>query len=111
MPFLVFYVTYPDEAAARRISESLVEQRLAACANIFPIQSVYWWEGAVQQEGEWVSILKTRLGLEDELEKAIETLHPYAAPCIMRFEARANAAYEAWIEACCTPELRSGGAQ
>lgn len=109
--FLVFYITYPDEATARSISENLVKQRLAACANVFPIQSVYWWEGAVQLEGEWVSILKTRLSLEDALEKAIEALHPFEVPCIMRFEARANAAYEHWIEACCTPELRSGATQ
>ena len=102
--FLVFYITYPDEATARSISENLVKQRLAACANVFPIQSVYWWEGAVQQEGEWVSILKTRLAMESALEKAIEELHPYETPCIMRFEARANEAYERWIEACCTPE-------
>jgi len=108
MPFLIFYITYPDEATARRISESLVTQRLAACANIFPIQSAYWWEGAVQQEGEWVSILKTSLALESALEKAIQEIHPYKTPCIVRFEARANEAYQRWIEACCTPELRSG---
>lgn len=98
MSFLIFYITHPDEASARSISESLVQQRLAACANVFPIQSVYWWEGSVQQEHEWVSILKTTLSLETALEKAIEALHPYKVPCITRFEARANAAYEKWIE-------------
>lgn len=97
MPFLVFYITYPDEATARSISESLVVQRLVACANVFPIQSVYWWEGTVQQDGEWVSILKTQLALEATLEKAIVALHPYELPCIMRFEARANEGYEKWI--------------
>lgn len=96
--FLIFYVTYPDEATARRISDSLVEQRLAACANVFPISSAYWWQGAVQHEGEWVSILKTRPALESELEKAILESHPYETPCITRWEARANAAYEKWIE-------------
>ncbi|MBC7775339.1 MAG: divalent-cation tolerance protein CutA [Phycisphaerae bacterium] len=98
MPFLVFYVTYPDEATARRISESLVARRLAACANVFPIQSVYWWEGTIQHEGEWVSILKTRVDLESDVENAIEALHPYEVPCIMRFEGWANEAYEKWIE-------------
>ncbi len=102
MPFLIFYVTHPDEATARRISESLVAQRLAACANIFPIQSAYWWEGAVQREGEWVSILKTRIALENLLEKAIMEIHPYETPCVMRLEARANGAYEKWIEASTT---------
>ncbi len=52
----------------------------------------------MQQEHEWVSVLKTPLSLETALEKAIEALHPYKVPCITRFEARANAAYEKWIE-------------
>jgi len=95
--FLLFYITHPDEATARSISENLVARRLAACANVFPIQSAYWWQGAVQHEGEWVSVLKTTLGLETALETAIEALHPYDLPCILRFEVRANEAYENWI--------------
>ena len=98
MPFLVFYITCPDEAAARNISENVVAQRLAACANIFPIQSTYWWEGALQKEDEWVLILKTSLALENEVEKAVAALHPYEVPCIMRFETRANESYEKWVE-------------
>lgn len=97
MAFLLFYVTHPDEATARRISEHVVKERLAACANIFPITSAYWWQGAVQQEGEWVSILKTPPGLENRLEAAIRQIHSYEVPCIMRFEVRANEAYEQWI--------------
>ena len=98
MAFLLFYVTYPDEDTARKISEQLVEKRLAACANIFPINSAYWWEGAVVQEGECVSILKTRLELEAELELALLAIHPYQVPCLLRFEVRANTAYENWIQ-------------
>lgn len=108
MAFLIFYITYPDEATAQRISNQMVERRLAACANSFPIQSAYWWQGDVQREGEWVTILKTPLELENALEKAILAVHPYETPCIMRLEARANAAYEQWVEVSCTPELRSG---
>lgn len=98
MAFLVFYITHPDEATARRVSEHLVNNRLAACANIFPISSIYRWDGAVQQEGEWVTIVKTRLDLENELEKEILKIHPYEVPCILRFEVRANKAYEEWIQ-------------
>jgi periplasmic divalent cation tolerance protein len=98
MSFLLFYVTYPDEETARRVSELLVNERLAACANVFPITSVYWWQGAVQREGEWVSIVKTRLDLEQRLEAEIKKIHPYDVPCILRFEVRANEEYEQWIE-------------
>lgn len=97
MAFLLFYVTHPDEATARRIAGQVVEQRVAACANIFPIQSAYWWDGAVQHEGEWVSILKTRPELEQALEAEIRRIHPYEVPCMLRYEVRANADYEQWI--------------
>ena len=98
MAFLIFYITYPDESTARHISSQLVQERWAACANVFPIQSAYWWEGKVQHDAEWVSVVKTSLALEKLLETEIIRLHPYDTPCIMRFEARANAAYEKWIE-------------
>ncbi|MCC7464667.1 MAG: divalent-cation tolerance protein CutA [Saprospiraceae bacterium] len=103
MPFLLFYITHPDEATAQRISSQLVERRLAACANIFPMSSAYWWQGAVQQEGEWVSVLKTRLELESALEQAVKEWHPYEVPCILRFEVRANEAYEKWVEESTVP--------
>lgn len=99
MAFLVFYLTHPDEATARRVAAHLVQERLAACSNVFPITSAFWWQDAVQHEGEWVSIVKTRLDLEEKLEAEIRKMHPYEVPCIMRWEARANADYEAWIVA------------
>ncbi len=104
MAFLLFYITHPDEKTARDISNHLVEQQLAACANIFPISSAYWWQGSVQQEDEWVSIVKTRIDLEQRLEEEVEKIHPYQVPCLMRVEVRANAAYERWIlESTLTP--------
>ncbi|HAD14385.1 MAG TPA: divalent-cation tolerance protein CutA [Saprospirales bacterium] len=110
MPFLLFYITHPDEATARQIANTLVERRLAACANIFPISSAYWWQGAVQQESEWVSLVKTRLELEITLEKAVQELHPYEVPCIMRLEVRANEAYEKWVEESTIPPVPAASA-
>lgn len=48
MSFIIFYVAHSSEEEARRISDSIVAARLAACANIFPIQSAYWWEGKIE---------------------------------------------------------------
>jgi periplasmic divalent cation tolerance protein len=97
MAYLTFYVTHPDEATARRVAGELLERRLIACANVFPVTSAYWWQGAVQQEGEWASLLKTRPALETAVEAVILELHPYEVPCVMRMEVRANAQFEAWI--------------
>jgi periplasmic divalent cation tolerance protein len=99
MPFLVFYVPCPDETTARQLADQILQQRLAACANLFPIQSVYWWDQNLQQEGEWVALFKTTLALEQTLEQALTTLHPYQTPCLLRYEVRANRAYEDWIAA------------
>lgn len=97
MAFLTFYITCPNEAAARQIGTEIVQQKLAACANFFPIASTYFWDGNLVQDNEWVCLLKTIPGLETAVEKAVAAMHPYDIPCIMRFETRANAAYENWI--------------
>ena len=96
--FLLFYVTHPDEVTARSIATVLLQERLVACANIIPITSAYWWEAAIAEGDEWVTILKTRLSLEEKVEEAIAQMHPDQTPCIMRFEVRANRAYQRWIE-------------
>lgn len=96
--FLLLYVTHPNEATAHRIAEALLRARLVACANVMPISSAYWWEGAIARENEWVTLMKTRLALEEAVESAITAIHPYQVPCVMRLEVRANQAYWQWIE-------------
>ncbi|MFM8372535.1 MAG: divalent-cation tolerance protein CutA [Bacteroidota bacterium] len=99
-PFLVFYITHPDEATASRIVSSLITDKLIACGNIFPVQSTYEWDGTPVRAGEWVSVLKTGLDREYDVENAIIGMHPYEVPCIVRYEVRANQSYADWIEAC-----------
>lgn len=96
---LVFYVIHPDEETASRIAGSLTAARLIACGNVFPVQSMYEWDGASVRDGEWVSILKTGIDREIEVENAIISQHPYEIPCIIRYEVRVNAAYADWVEA------------
>src|SRR5690554_5734875 len=57
---LMVYCTCPDRDTATRIASALVERRQAACANIVPgLVSIYRWEGAVQQDGEELLLIKT----------------------------------------------------
>jgi len=102
MSFSIIYTTHESEAAAKKICDQLLNQKLIACANSFPITSAYWWQGAIQQEGEWVSIVKTTNELWDTLRTTIEKIHPYDVPCIMKINAEANEAYEQWISKCVT---------
>ena len=98
MPFLMIYSTYPNEATAEKIVKQLVEEKLVACGNSFPIKSAYWWQEAIENDDEWVSIVKTVPKNWTSVEQRITQLHPYEIPCIIKIEAQANAAYEAWIE-------------
>mgnify|MGYP003600180980 FL=1 len=99
MSFTVLYVTCPDELVAKELANLLLEQRCVACANIFPIESLYWWQGNVEQGAETVLLLKTRTEYQPTVERRILEKHPYTTPCILHWQVAANAAYEAWIYA------------
>lgn len=103
MPFIIVYSTYATETDANRISAAMIEQKLAACANIFPIHSCYAWLGNMVTDKEWGSILKTSTARWHELKAALEQSHPYDIPCIMKIEVSANDAYEAWIASATAP--------
>jgi len=98
MSFCTIYITFGSEEDAQRISKQLVEERLAACANIFPIKSIYEWNAVLQNEQEWVAILKTTHDRWVALKSRVDEIHPYEVPCIMKIEVEANEKYEAWIK-------------
>ncbi len=98
MSFSVVYITHASREEADRVSQQVVNERLAACANVFPINSMYWWQESIEQEGEWVSLLKTTHVMWPVLKTRIEAIHAYDTPCIMRWQVEANTKYEAWIE-------------
>ena len=97
MQIAVIYITNPSEAAAQALAEKLVDQKLVACSNIFPITSMYWWQGAIEKDGEWVAIVKTSIENWAKVKQAVEQLHSYEVPCILKFEVEANEAYGNWI--------------
>ncbi len=82
--YAVVFVTAPSLEVARRVGFEVVEKKLAACANLVPgIESIFHWEGKMQQEQEVFMLLKTRAGLIDDLVAAIRDLHPYSTPEII----------------------------
>ena len=100
LPFIQVTTTTATEGDARRIAASLVEQRLAACVQIEgPLESVYWWQGQVEQAREWRCTIKTRGSLFEAVAQAISRLHPYDCPEILATPIiRCNQAYQAWLE-------------
>lgn len=83
-PLHVVLVTAPDAEVGARIGRALVEEGLAACANLVPgIRSIYRWEGAVHDDAEVLLILKTRAALSAALAARVRALHPYQLPEVL----------------------------
>ena len=96
---LVVYVTAESVDDALAIGRVMVETRLAACANVIDgMRSVYWWQGAVEESGEAVLILKTDRAKLDSLVERIRSVHDYDCPCIVALPiVGGNPDYLAWI--------------
>ncbi len=91
-------VTTASQAEAEVIAQTLVEEHLAACVSLFPIQSVYAWQGKVQQEQEWQLVIKTDLQKFERLEARVRSLHSYQVPEIIALPIVAGfAPYLGWI--------------
>lgn len=101
MTFCSVYVTASDRDEAVRIGRALVEDRLAACANVIDgARSLYRWEGEVRDDSEAVLILKTRAGLMDALASRVKEMHSYDVPCIVSWPILdGNAEYLSWLAA------------
>lgn len=66
---------------AEKVGRALVESNLAACVNIVPaVQSIYRWQGAVQQSGEWLLVIKSRRDLFPRLTAELRRVHSYEVP-------------------------------
>jgi periplasmic divalent cation tolerance protein len=78
------YMTAGNKEEARNIGKELVTSRLAACVNILDnMNSVYMWEGEVQEESEVVLIAKTTRERLPELVEKVKSIHSYDCPCVV----------------------------
>jgi periplasmic divalent cation tolerance protein len=96
---------------AQAIAAYLVEQGLAACAQIGgPVTSIYRWQGRVETAQEWQCVIKTRAALYDQVERAIRARHPYETPEILATPvARGSAAYLDWLAEATSSAQDNGG--
>lgn len=98
-PVLLVLTNMPNLAAAQNLAYRLVERKLAACVNIMPgVQSVYRWQGAVEQAQEVTMLIKTTQRRYPDLQAAIQAHHPYKTPEIIAVPITAGLpAYLDWI--------------
>lgn len=97
MSFIFVYVTNKNKAEAKRIAAHLLKKRLVACANIFPVESLYWWKGKIEKSGEHALIAKTLEKNFEKVKREVKRLHSYDIPYIAKIKVNVNKAFEKWI--------------
>lgn len=90
--------TAPSREVAGALARALVDRRLAACVNVVPCSSVYRWEGEVQEDEEFLMVIKTRRTYIDDIRDLLEKEHPYDLPELVSMEVEdGSAGYLNWI--------------
>ena len=97
----IVLTTAGSEEEAGKIARTLVERRLAACVNILPkVESIYRWEGKVENAVEWLLLIKTTAAASQDLCASIQSLHSYQVPeCIVLDVSGGESNYLNWIKA------------
>jgi|GEM_PF-81570 len=105
--FIVVYVTTGSPQESENIARTLVDEQLAACVNrTGPVQSVYRWQGQVEQSQEELLIIKTRRDLFAALARRIRQLHSYAVPEIIGVPVlEGDADYLRWLREQVAPNV------
>ncbi len=94
------YTTFPTMQEAETVAQHLVEQKLAACANILPhMHSIYHWQGKLEKTQECLCFFKTTKEGFLPLQEALEAAHSYEVPCIVALPiAEVSQAYGLWLQ-------------
>lgn len=99
MMFSIVYITAGNLDEVKRIARELVEMRLAACANIFPISSIYRWKDTIEEAEEFVILVKTKSSRVKDIETKVKEMHSYEVPCVVSFRiTEGSTDYLNWID-------------
>lgn len=97
----LIYITTSSPEEARNIGSKLVEEKLAACANIISgMESIYHWKGNIESDKETILICKTTYSNVRKLTERVKELHSYEVPCVVSLnvsEQEGNEEYLDWI--------------
>ena len=100
MSFIIVLITVPNRDVGLQIANLLLERKLAACVNLVsPVNSVYTWQGSVQNDEETLLIVKSRADLfADQLVPTVQAIHPYQVPEIIALPViLGSSAYLDWL--------------
>lgn len=96
---IVVFSNCGSEEEARKVARSLVEARVAACVNIVPgVRSVYRWQGAIEEESEWMLVIKSTRDCFEPLATELRKVHSYQIPEVIALPiVDGNSEYLDWI--------------
>lgn len=97
MNIILVYITNPTKKEAAKIARHLLNKKLIACGNIFPISSLYWWKKKIAEEKEWVLIAKTIDKNFKRIKNEVEKIHSYKISCIIKIKGEVNKKYFNWL--------------
>jgi periplasmic divalent cation tolerance protein len=101
MPLLLVLSTFPSADSARAAATALIGESLAACVNILPgVESIYRWQGKIEQSAEVLAIIKTTAAAWPATQRRLRELHPYDVPEIVALNpAQVSPEYLRWVGA------------
>jgi periplasmic divalent cation tolerance protein len=98
--YQVVLTTTNSKENVRALVDSILEQKLAACIQVIPIDSHYSWEGKITHDGEFLLLLKTKAADYANLEAAISAVHAYEVPEVIAIDIEnGSSKYIDWIKA------------
>lgn len=80
---IIIYSTFPSEASAKKVCKELLNERVCACVNIWPIRSMCFWNGKLQNKKEFSVFFKAKKEKREVLKARIKEMHPYKTPAII----------------------------
>ncbi|MFW7378030.1 MAG: divalent-cation tolerance protein CutA [Oligoflexus sp.] len=96
---LLVYMTFDQIDEAKRLARALVENNLAACCNLIPgMQSIYHWQGKIEEASEMILLAKTNQAGFPALKDYVVKHHSYECPCVMAIPvSEVHEPYLAWL--------------
>jgi periplasmic divalent cation tolerance protein len=100
----VLLTTTPGREEAAKIAQILIDEKLAACVQLLPVESFYVWQGKTQNEAEVLLLVKTRSALFEQVIARIKQVHSYSVPEIVAMPFTAGfSGYLDWIDTVTDP--------
>jgi len=81
---IIIYVTCKNKEEAKKIAKAMIDKKLVACANIINSDSLYNWQGKLQDTHESILLMKTSEDRFEKVKEQVKAIHSYDTPCILK---------------------------